>query len=524
MDRVWILVAFVAYLLVMLLIGFIYFNKTKNAEDYFLGGRKLNGWVAALSAQASDMSGWLLMGLPGTIYALGTGQIWIAVGLAIGTLLNWVIVAARLRRYTMRAGNSLTLPEYFENRFHDKTKILRVASSLFIMVFFLVYTASGFSAGAKLFSSVFGIDYKIALTIGALVILGYTFLGGFMAVCITDFIQGMMMLVALITVPVLAICMLGGPQQVTEILGTSGVDTAAFLNPFNSGTGENLSAISIISQLGWALGYFGMPHILVRFMAIRSHREVKKSRVIAMVWVLLSLGIACLIGVVGRAYLMPTVLEGSDTENVFIQMIMKVFSSDLALPFIGGLFLCGILAAIMSTADSQLLVTASSISEDIYKGVINKKATDRSMLRVSRIVVFGVALVAFLFALDPKSSVMGLVSNAWAGFGAAFGPVVLLSLFWKRANWQGAASGMIAGGLTVIIWDYIPFFGKIVSGGEEAAGTLGNVTGLYSLVVGFAVGAAVIVIVSLLTKAPSEEMLREFEEVKNNKKLEITAE
>lgn len=508
-DQIWILAAFIFYLLVMLAIGAVYFWRTKNSEDYFLGGRKLGGWVAALSAQASDMSGWLLMGLPGAIYAAGTGQIWIAVGLAVGTLLNWIFVSSRLRRYTMKAGNSLTLPSYFENRFRDKTKILRVASSVFIMVFFLIYTASGFSAGAKLFSSVFNMNYTVALTIGVLVILAYTFLGGFMAVCVTDFIQGLMMLLALLSVPIIALCFLGGWDNMTEVLGSSNVNVATFLNPMLDGTGT-IGPVSIISQLGWALGYFGMPHILVRFMAIRSHSEVKKSRVIAMVWVALSLGAACMVGVIGRAYLMPNVLQGSDTENVFIQMILKLFTTDTALPFIGGIFLCGILAAVMSTADSQLLVTASSISEDIYKGFISKSASEKSCLLVSRITVAVVAIIAFLVALDPESSVMGLVSNAWAGFGAAFGPVVILSLFWRRSNGTGAIAGMISGGLTVIIWDYLPLVG-----GQ----TLVTVTGLYSLVVGFAVGLLVMIVVSLATKTPEQEILDEFDQVKKMKHL-----
>ncbi len=274
------------------------------------------------------------------------------------------------------------------------------------------------------------------------------------------------------------------------------------------GTGA-IGPVSIISQLGWALGYFGMPHILVRFMAIRSHSEVKKSRVIAMVWVALSLGAACMVGVIGRAYL-PTVLQGSDTENVFIQMILQLFTKDLALPFIGGIFLCGILAAVMSTADSQLLVTASSISEDIYKGVVAKNASEKSRLLVSRITVAVVAVIAFLVALDPQSSVMGLVSNAWAGFGAAFGPVIILSLFWRRSNGAGAIAGMISGGLTVIIWDYLP----LVSGQ-----TLGTVTGFYSLVVGFAVGLLVMIAVSLVTKKPEQGILDEFDQVKNMKHL-----
>ena len=503
-TTIWVLAAFAVYLIGMLLIGASYMKKTKNSEDFFLGGRGLTGWVAALSAQASDMSGWLLMGLPGTVYALGTGQIWIAIGLFIGTVLNWLLVSGRLRRYTIRANNSLTLPKYLENRFHDKSKIILLASSVAIVIFFLVYTASGLSAGGKLFNSVFGIDYKICLTIGAVVILGYTFMGGFMAVCVTDFIQGFLMLIGVITIPIIATFLIGA-GNIMDTLTSTGVDASSFLSPIRNGDGY-YSAVDIISQLGWALGYFGMPHILVRFMAIKSEKEIKKSRVIGICWCALSLAFACFIGIIGRAYLFPEILEDGKTESVFIEMIQKVFTSDIAIPFIGGIFLCGILAAIMSTADSQLLVSASAVSEDIYHSVINKKADSKKVLLVSRITVLVIAVVAYIIALDPNSSVMGLVSNAWAGLGAAFGPIVLMSLYWRRANLPGAAAGIISGALTVIIWDYIP-----IVNGE----TLGTATGLYSLVVGFAVSLVLIVVVSLLTKAPSAEILQEFDDVKN---------
>ena len=509
MDYLWTFIAFGVYLLVMLLIGFLSMKRTKSSEDYFLGGRSLNGWVAALSAQASDMSGWLLMGLPGAIYALGTGQIWIAVGLCIGTILNWALISSRLRRYTIRAGNSLTLPAFFENRFHDKSKLLRVASSLFIMVFFLVYTASAFSAGAKLFSSVFGLDYIWALAIGAAVILIYTFFGGFLAVCWTDFIQGFMMLIALMVVPFFAVSVMGGFGETKAVLDSLGTN---FLNPFYD-NGPPMSAVSIISQLAWGLGYFGMPHILVRFMAIKNENEVRKSRKVAITWVVISLSAACFLGIIGRSYFQDSLLANGQQENVFINMIQDIFNNHIHIPFIGGLLLCAILAAIMSTADSQLLVTASSISEDVYKGVINKKASDKSMLLISRITVLAVSAVAFMIALDPNSSVMGLVSNAWAGFGATFGPVVLMSLFWKRSNFTGAAFGMIAGGLTVILWDYIPLFG---------GATLAAQTGLYSLVPGFAINLVLMIIVSLLTKAPSREMLDEFDDVVRSKGMEIS--
>lgn len=505
-----ILAAFAFYLIFMIVIGAICMKQTNSTEDYFLGGRGLSGWVAALSAQASDMSGWLLMGLPGAVYALGTGEAWIAIGLFLGTVFNWIVISGRLRSYTIRANNSLTLPEFFENRFEDKKRILLLISSIVIAVFFLVYTASALAAGGKLFTTVFGIEYHVALVVGAFVILVYTFMGGFMAVCVTDFIQGMLMLVGLLVVPIIAYGIVGG--DMTSLIEQSGVagGSVSFLNIFED-NGKPLTFVQILSQLAWGLGYMGMPHILVRFMAVKDKKELKKSRVIAIVWVALSLGMAVLIGIIGRAYMYPTILgtAGADTtENVFIQMILKLFTEEFSLAFIGGLFLCGILAAIMSTADSQLLVTASAVSQDIFKGIIKKDASDKTIFRISRYTVVVVALLAVLIAWDPNSSIMGLVSNAWAGLGSAFGPIVLLSLFWKRTNLPGAIAGIVSGGLTVIIWDYIPLVG-----GQ----TLGAATGLYSLLIGFFVSLALIVVVSLMTKEPSKEMLQAFDDVKNKR-------
>lgn len=508
-TTIWILVAFIAYMAMMLLTGASYMKTGKSTEDYFLGGRKLGGWVVALSAQASDMSGWLLMGLPGSVYALGTGQMWIAVGLFLGTVANWLIISGRLRRYTIVANNSLTLPAYFENRFHDKKRILLGISSVVIVIFFLVYTASAFASGGKLFSTVFGCSYHVSLTIGAVIILAYTFMGGFMAVCTTDFIQGMLMLVALVTVPVVAFALMGG--NVGTALEQTGVNAANFLNVLKNGD-NNFSAVEIISQLAWGLGYCGMPHILVRFMAVKNQKELNKSKGIAIIWVAISLAFAVVIGVLGRAYLYPTILgaDGGSTETVFIEMIKQVFTVDIKLPIIAGLFLCGILAAIMSTADSQLLVTASSMSEDIYKGIIKKDASEEKVMKMSRYTVLAVAVLAYLIAWDPNSSIMGLVSNAWAGLGAAFGPTVLMSLFWKRCNLQGAVAGIISGGLTVIIWDYIPLVG-----GQ----TLGAVTGLYSLAIGFLISIVLIVIVSLCTKAPDASIVAEFERVASDEEI-----
>ena len=506
-DSIIVLSAFVAYLLLMIVIGIFSMKKTNSTEDYFLGGRGLNGWVAALSAQASDMSGWLLMGLPGSIYAMGTGQAWIAIGLFLGTVANWLFISRRLRRYTIVANNSLTLPEFLENRYHDKKKVLLSISSIVIVIFFLVYTASALASGGKLFNTVFGVDYHLALAIGAAVILIYTFMGGFLAVCTTDFIQGTLMLIGLLVVPIAAYGFVNS-DFVQNIESTGVINYNHYMSLFyNGATDQPYTFVDILSQLAWGLGYCGMPHILVRFMAVRSEKELKKSSVIAIVWVFLSLVAACVIGVVGRAFLAPMILgtEGTaSVESVFIEMINKVFNHHLALPFIGGIFLCGILAAIMSTADSQLLVCASSVSKDIYKNVVKPDASDKTVLKVSRVTVIVVAILAFLIAWDPNSSIMKLVSDACAGLGSAFGPIVVCSLFWKRTNFAGAVAGIISGGLTVIVWDYLP----LVNGS-----TIYDATGIYSLLVGFIISLVCIVVFSLATKAPSEEIVAEFEKV-----------
>ncbi len=507
-STVAIIIAFVCYLGLMISIGIWSMKKTTGANDYFLGGRGLSGPVAALSAQASDMSGWLLMGLPGSVYALGTGQAWIAIGLGLGTIFNWLIIAKPLRAYTIVANNSMTLPEYFGNRFHDEKKILLGISSVIIVIFFLVYTASALASGGKLFNTVFGIDYHIALLIGAVVILVYTFLGGFLAVCTTDFIQGMLMLVGILVVPILAWGFVGG--ELSGLLEQSGVNSAHYMSLFYNGD-HPITLVEILSNLAWGLGYCGMPHILVRFMAIKNEKELKKSSAIAIVWVVISLTFAIVIGIVGRAFLFPEILgsEGSaGTEVVFIEMIKRVFTEYLPLPFIGGIFICGILAAIMSTADSQLLVCSSSVSADIYKDIINPDASDKKVLRIGRVTTIVVAILAFCIAWNPNSSIMALVSDAWAGLGSAFGPLVVMSLFWKRTNLQGAIAGLISGAAFVIIWDYIP----LVNGQ-----TLGSATGIYSLLLGFFFSLICIVIVSLVTKAPDESVLKEFEEYKNYK-------
>lgn len=510
-SNIIVLCAFAAYMIIMIIIGVVYSKSTKNNEDYFLGGRNLGGWTAALSAQASDMSGWLLMGLPGSVYLAGTGEVWIAVGLLIGTILNWYIVSARLRKYTIVAGNSLTIPSFFQNRYRDTKGVIKIVSAIIIAVFFTVYTASAFSSGAKLFATLFSDDsnynsvYLIGLGIAALVILIYTFMGGFKAVCTTDFIQGMLMLVAILAVPIVAYALLTFNDGFASTLVAKGVSSPEnYLNFFKNDDGTSVSAVSIISNLAWGLGYFGMPHILVRFMAVKSNSEIKKSRKIAITWVIISLAASCLIGLVARGYL-TTQLDAATSETAFIRTIQQLFSGNGIVIFIGGIFLCGILAAIMSTADSQLLVTASAVSEDMYKGVIKKDASEKKALWVGKIAVIIVAVVAFFIALDPNSSIMALVSDAWAGFGSAFGPVVLLALFWKRSNLAGAVSGMAVGALTVIIWDYLP----LINGG-----TIYAATGLYSLIVGFILGLVVNVVVSLVTKKPSKEIVKEFESIK----------
>lgn len=488
MDKnIIILITFIIYLCVMLGIGIFFYKTTKSAEDFFLGGRQLNGWVTSLSAQASDMSGWLLLGLPGYAYLSGMEAIWIALGLGIGTYLNWKFIAKRLRNYTEIAGDSITLSDYFENRFRDKTKVLRVVSAFFILIFFLIYTASGFVAGGKLFHTVFGIPYIWALTIGVVVVISYTFLGGFMAVCWTDFVQGMLMLFAILVVPLVGIKLVGGPGMTVDVLRNMNPE---LLNPFTDSTGKAITLISVISLMAWGFGYFGQPHILVRFMAVKSSQEIKKARSVAMVWVILSLGAAILVGIAGRAYIAKP-LEGVASETIFMVMVNDIFPAAMA-----GILLSAILAAIMSTADSQLLVTSSAISEDFYKALFRPKASDKELLWVSRLTVIGVAIIAYIFAMNPESSVLDLVSYAWAGFGAAFGPLVILSLYWKRMTRNGALAGMISGGVTVLIWKQLSGYGGIFS--------------LYEIVPGFFISLIAIVIFSLLEKQSSEEIDKEF--------------
>lgn len=488
MEKLGIIIAFGLYLLFVLGVGLFFFRKTTGISEYILGGRQLNSWVTSLSAQASDMSGWLLLGLPGAAYLNGFEASWIAIGLACGTYLNWKFIAKRLRKYTQIAGDSLTLSDFLENRFEDKSKLLRLISAIFIIIFFIFYTASGFVAGGKLFSTVFGLSYLSALTIGVFFVVSYTFLGGFLAVCWTDFFQGLLMLFAIIIVPLTGMKILGGPGETINLLADINPE---LLNPFTSIDGQAISLIALISLIAWGLGYFGQPHILVRFMAIRSSQEIKQARIIAMVWVVLSLSAAVLVGVVGRVYLSET-LQGPASETVFMLMVNDIFPTLFA-----GFLLAAILSAIMSTADSQLLVSASAITEDFYKAFLKRNASEEELVWIGRLAVIFVSIIAFILALEPDSSILDLVAYAWAGFGASFGPAIIFSLFWSRMTRNGALAGMITGGITVIIWKQLE----------------GGIFQLYEIVPGFIFSVLAILIVSLLDKKPSEKIINQFHEV-----------
>lgn len=480
-----IVVTFVLYLTFMIGVGAYFYRKTTNISDYILGGRRVNYWVTSLSAQASDMSGWLLMGLPGYAFLAGLEAFWIAFGLAVGTWVNWRFVARRLRIYTEIAGDAITLPDYFENRFRDSSKVLRIVSSIFILVFFLIYTSSGFVAGAKLFSSVFGLPYQTGLIVGVVVIIGYTFLGGYMAVSWTDFFQGILMFIAVTLVPIIGFRLSGGARETFQ---TVRLINPELLNIFTSADGSPIGVIAVVSLVAWGLGYFGQPHILARFMGIKSADDIAPARKIATVWVVVSLSFAVIIGLVGLAGL-DMATQSADSERVFIFLIDAVVP-----PVLAGVFLSAILAAIMSTADSQLLVTSSALTEDLYAVLLRDKASQKELVWISRGSVVVVALIAMFIAFDPNSSVLGLVSYAWGGFGATFGPIVFLSLFWKRMNRNGALAGLLTGGLTVIVW-------KNLSGG---------IFDLYEIVPGFVLGMAAIIVFSHLGAPPNEEIIDEY--------------
>ncbi len=488
-ENVIIFLIFLLYAAVMVGIGLFYMKKNKNVDDYFLGGRTLNPWVAAMSASASDMSGWLLTGLPGLAFLSVAGAkeaFWTAAGLLIGTYLNWLFVAKRLRAYTEVSKNSLTLPEFFENRFRDKKGLLKVICALFILIFFTVYTASMFNASAKLFTNIFGLNYHVALLIGVVVILAYTVLGGFLAVSMTDLIQGILMFIALLIVPVIA------------IFHDPAVDPAAGLQAVKEGftnifpQNGDISVVLIFSALAWGLGYFGQPHILVRFMGIKKASYVRPARIISIVWVVLTMAGALSVGFVGKLYFAGGL---EDSETVFMSMVNGLFPVVIA-----GVFLSAILAAIMSTADSQLLVAASSFSNDILKK-IKKNITEKQKIWASRLTVAVLSLIAALLAMNPQSSVFSIVSFAWGGFGGAFGPAILFSLFWKRTNLPGIYAGILSGGLGSILF----YFLKVHVGG---------IFSVYEILPAFILSSILIVVVSLATAKPSEEICEEFDRAK----------
>ncbi|UFT99928.1 sodium/proline symporter PutP [Radiobacillus kanasensis] len=499
------LITFIVYLIGMLLIGVVSYRLTSNLSDYVLGGRRLGPGVAALSAGASDMSGWLLLGLPGAVYAAGMSEAWMAIGLSIGAYLNWQFVARPLRVYTEVSNNSITIPDFLENRFRDKSHILRVISALVILLFFTFYTSSGMVGGAKLFEASFGLSYNQALWIGAIVIVSYTFLGGFLAVSWTDFIQGILMFLALIVVPIRAIFVIGGWDATVQAVGN--------IDPSHLNMVAGVGGLAIVSSMAWGLGYFGQPHIITRFMALRSPDDVPKAKFIGTTWMILGLYGAIFTGFAGLAFISTQdvgVLSQfgievvnneagiqvlSDPEKIFI-----AFSQILFDPIIAGILLAAILSAIMSTIDSQLLVSSSAVAEDFYKAILRKEASEKELVWIGRFAVLVIAIIATLLASNPDSSVLSLVSYAWAGFGGAFGPIIILSLFWKGMTRNGALAGIIVGALTVIIW------GDFLSGG---------IFDLYEIVPAFILNLIASVVVSLLGK-PSNEMVEEFEKAKSN--------
>lgn len=474
------------YFLLMIGIGFYAYKKsTSNVNEFLLGGRRLGPAVTALSAGAADMSGWLLMGLPGAMFVAGISASWIAIGLTIGAYMNYVLVAPLLRIYTEKANNAITIPDYFEKRFRDNSRTLRLISGLVILVFFTLYTSAGMVSGGRLFESAFGMSYNSGLFLTSSVVVFYTFIGGFLAVSLTDFVQGTIMVLALVIIPVVVFFQLGGVMPVFE---TIHVANPSYLSFF-----EGTTTIGIISLLAWGLGYCGQPHILVRFMAIDHVKQLKSARRIGITWMIFTVGGAMFVGLVGIAYMQSMNQTISDPETIFIY-----FSKALFHPFIGGFLLSAILAAVMSTISSQLLVTSSSVTEDFYKAFFRRGASQKELLLVSRLSVVFVAVISLSLSLNPQETILDLVGHAWAGFGSAFGPLVVLSLLWKGTTRNGAIAGILVGGLTVLLWTYLDH----------------SLNDWYSMIPGFALSFLSIIVVSKLTKAPSEEVLNEFDAVR----------
>ncbi len=481
------LIIFIIYLIITVAIGVYFFIRSRSSgseKEYFLGGRQMGPWVSALSAGASDMSAWVLMGLPASIYAFGVGKTWIAIGLAIGYTLSWIIEAPRLRRYSIAAKDSITIPQYLTNRFLSSSKVMQAICAVIFLVAYTIYAASSIKACGTLFNTVIGIEPRVAMYIAAAVIVSYTFMGGFSAVCWTDFFQGMLMLAALLAAPIFALILVQSGQG-ESTLDLVGKDYWKLFTNWKD----------IASGLGWGLGYFGMPHIIIRFMSVRSDKDIKKSAIIGVSWTILILGFSVASALVGRMLLG----EISDTSTVFIQMVRKIFP-----PVISGVLLSAILAASMSTADSQLLASASAFASDVYKPILRKgKAEDAEMFWIGRLVVLIIALAALLIAVDPGSgTIMGLVENAWGVFGAAFGPVILLSLFWRRLTFGGAVAGIVVGAAVDILW--LAFLGSF---------------GLYEIIPGFACGLLAAVAVSMISKAPDKDVVAVFDQVASGKEI-----
>lgn len=514
-NTVQILVAMVIYMSAVIAIGLVYAKRANaSSENYFLGGRSLGPWVTAMSAEASDMSGWLLMGLPGVAYWCGLSDAaWTAIGLAVGTYLNWLIVSKRLRRYSIQAGNAITLPEFFSNRFREEKKVISSLAALFILIFFSVYAASCFVTCGKLFSTLFGASYVSMMIVGAVFVLAYTFLGGFLAESASDFMQGIVMFVALTVVVAVGTTHAGGLDAVMKnarsipgfwdffgiaspALGADGTQLVEAGAPVFGPAGD-YGFLKIASMMAWGLGYFGMPQVLLRFMAIRSEGELKLSRRVAMVWVVISLAVAVFIGIMGRALFPTAHLTATSAENIFITI-----STSFLPPILAGFVMAGILAATISSSDSYLLIAASAFAKNIYQGVMKKDASDKQVMTMSRITLLVIAVIAMFIALDKDSVIFRIVSFAWAGFGATFGPLMLFSLFWKRTTRSGAIAGMAGGAAMVFFW-------KLV------VSKLGGAFAIYELLPAFLFSSICIVVVSLATAKPSAEIEADFEAVKN---------
>ena len=499
------LVAMILYMLAVVAIG-VFFSKkaNKNAESYFLGGRTLGPWVAAFSAEASDMSGWLLMGLPGLAYWSGLADAgWTAIGLFVGTYFNWLIVSKRLRRYSGQV-DAITIPGFFSKRFHEKSKIILIISSLFIILFFTVYAGQCLASCGKLFVNLFGLEYHEMMIIAAIFVLIYTFLGGFLAESASDFMQAIVMICALVSILTLAVANAGGIGAVIEnaqsydgyfSLFTRATPSTTEVNAF--GEGEKYNFLSVCSSMAWGLGYFGMPQVLLRFMGIRSEKELKRSRRVACIWLFIAMSAAVFIGIVGRSVSGINYLSNAEAENIFIDTATAFLP-----PILAGLACAGILAASISSSDSYLLISTSALAENIYHGIFKKDATDKQIMRVTRIAMTVITIIAMVIAWDSNSTIFGITSFAWAGFGATFGPLMLFSLFWKRTSYIGAIAGMVTGGAMVFFWELV-------------INPLGGIWSIYSLLPAFILSSIVIFVVSLLTKAPEKEVIDDFEKVKN---------